>query len=78
VLAWGAGFGALLQITGVTYESNPLEGSAATMVAGQLVFCGLGDTLCPQAQGQICLIERGTFLFSEKTGTVRTTVALAR
>lgn len=62
----GTGFGADLDVAGNTFEAAVLEGSPAINASGEMVFCGLADTLCPAAVGRICLIERGTFLFSEK------------
>ena len=63
----GTGFGATFSVGGSAFDGNPMTGSAQSSVAGRLENCGLGDIVCPNSGGAVCLIERGTFLFSEKT-----------
>ena len=48
------------------FDSNVLDGSPAGTVSAPLVDCGIGDTVCSNVSGAVCLIERGTVLFSEK------------
>jgi len=62
----GTGFGAQLTIAQQNIVSEAFLNSPVGDVSGQLVDCGLGGTTCPNAQGRVCLIERGTFLFVEK------------
>lgn len=51
---------------GASFEVIAMEGSFEGTASGQLVDCGLGDTPCSGASGQICLIQRGDITFAEK------------
>ena len=42
-----------------------MEGSPLASVSGNLVNCGLGDSVC-NANGQVCLISRGSVSFADK------------
>ncbi len=62
----GTGFGAQVTIAQQNIASEAFLNSPTGDVSGQLVDCGLAGTTCANAQGRVCLIERGTFLFVEK------------
>lgn len=62
----GTGFGAQVTIAQQNISSEAFLNSPIADVSGELVDCGLGGTPCENAQGRVCLIERGTFLFVEK------------
>ena len=51
-----------------TYEAEGLDGSpfaTVTSVSG-IVNCGLAGSVCANANGKVCLIQRGTYDFSTK------------
>ncbi len=48
------------------YVAFAMEGSPQASVTGSLVDCGIGDSVCSSAAGQICLIQRGSISFSDK------------
>lgn len=54
-----------LEVDGQTYTSDSFTGTPGGNVTGLLMSCGLGDAVC-EAEGQICLIQRGEINFSEK------------
>jgi len=62
----GTGFGGFTSVADQAFTNSPLVGSAVGDVSGLLADCGLAGELCENVSGRICLIERGTFLFSEK------------
>ena len=51
---------------GTTFDADGLDGSPKAIVTGTLVNCGIGDTACTAAAGQVCLIQRGTIAFADK------------
>lgn len=56
-----------LRVDGTTYSSTNFTGiKRGGSSSGLLVSCGLGDSICNNAQGKVCLIERGEINFSEK------------
>lgn len=62
----GTGFGSFTSVADQAFTNSPLAGSAIGDASGLLADCGLAGTLCTNVADRICLIERGTFLFSEK------------
>mmetsp|Transcript_1064 Transcript_1064/g.2433 ORF Transcript_1064/g.2433 Transcript_1064/m.2433 type:complete len:872 (+) Transcript_1064:90-2705(+) len=48
-------------------DVNAFHYSMHGSVTGRLVDCGLGKSPCEDAEGAICVIERGEILFSDKT-----------
>lgn len=54
-----------LTVGGDAYDAATMEGSPSAEGQGSLMDCGLGDTTC-DAQGQVCLIERGDISFADK------------
>ncbi|MBL4630124.1 MAG: trypsin-like serine protease [Paraglaciecola sp.] len=55
-----------LSVDEVSYETGSFTSGAAGQVMGQLIACGIGDGVCTDATGNVCLIERGEVDFSEK------------
>ena len=62
----GQSFGAELSVNNEAFASNVLQDSGLGNVSAPLVDCGIADTLCTNASGAICLIERGVVLFVDK------------
>ena len=62
----GTGVGASLSVSGESFVTTPLEGSALLPGNGALVDCGLAGSVCANVAGSVCLIQRGQFFFSEK------------
>ncbi|WP_290653016.1 S8 family serine peptidase [Idiomarina sp.] len=50
----------------VSFENLAMEGSAKGTATGSLADCGIGDQVCADANGSVCLIERGAISFAEK------------
>ncbi len=48
------------------YAAEGMEGSPSGTVSGDLVNCGLGESVCTGAAGKVCLISRGNISFSDK------------
>lgn len=66
----GAGFNESATVGTTGYEVVAMELSANGTGSGALVDCGIAGGAgfsCPGASGKVCLIERGTFSFEEKT-----------
>ncbi len=63
----GTGFVESVEVGGQTYGGIAMQGTALGTGTGPLVDCALGDVTCPGEGGHVCLIERGTFTFAEKT-----------
>ena len=63
----GTGFGGTLVVGSMSVANDPLAGSANGSFTGPLVDCGLGETTCEGVEDAVCFIQRGTFLFAEKT-----------
>jgi secreted trypsin-like serine protease len=55
-----------LQVDGVQYSTQAFSEGPAGQASGEIVGCGLGDSVCADAQNKVCLIQRGTINFSEK------------
>ena len=55
-------------VGGAPYEAEGLDGSPfASVTSGSgMVDCGLGGSVCGNAGGKVCLIQRGTYDFSTK------------
>ncbi|MEW5249521.1 S8 family serine peptidase [Microbulbifer sp. 2201CG32-9] len=62
----GSGTDASLTVSGSDVDANGMEGSPLASATGALVDCGLGDTACTAAAGEVCLISRGDISFAEK------------
>jgi secreted trypsin-like serine protease len=55
-----------LQVDGVQFSTQAFSEGPAGQASGEIVACGLGDSVCADAQNKVCLIQRGTINFSEK------------
>ncbi len=78
----GTGFNSLVTQGTTDYEVQGMEYSEVTPPEGitdGLIYCGLGNTgdFPPQVEGNIALIERGDFYFSEKTSNAMAAGAVA-
>ncbi|MEX2961856.1 S8 family serine peptidase [Microbulbifer sp. TYP-18] len=62
----GSGTDASLSVSGNAVAALGMEGSPHGSASGALVDCGLGDTACTAAAGEVCLISRGDISFAEK------------
>lgn len=62
----GTGLSTTFTANGTGYESAAMEGAPQGTVTSSLADCGIGDSACVGASGQICLIERGVISFAEK------------
>ncbi|MDX1444245.1 MAG: S8 family serine peptidase, partial [Gammaproteobacteria bacterium] len=62
----GYGSEANVSVSGMTYGGLAMEGSPAGDVTGTLVDCGLGESACTGAAGNVCLIQRGNVSFADK------------
>lgn len=62
----GSGLSTSLTVAGGDVEASGMDGSPMSSATGSLVDCGLGDTACTAAAGQICLISRGDISFADK------------
>lgn len=62
----GTGEKVELTVAGTGYSAMGMEGTARTEASGALSYCGLGDSTCQDANGKVCLIERGAVSFAEK------------
>jgi subtilisin family serine protease len=63
----GTGQSDTTTIDGTEYNTLSMEGSFLGTASGALVDCGDGSATCTNANGKICLIERGTVSFEEKS-----------
>jgi secreted trypsin-like serine protease len=59
-------FATSLKVDNQSYPSGYFSEGVAGNATGALVNCGLGGTICTNASGKVCLVERGDFNFSEK------------
>lgn len=57
---------AMVTVNGDEYEALPFAGASFAQFSGELVDCELGGSSCTNANGKVCMIERGTHWFSEK------------
>ena len=55
-----------VSVAGTDVDSSGMEGSDLGSASGSLVDCGLGESACTAAAGEICLISRGNVSFAEK------------
>jgi len=55
-----------LIVSNQLYDAQNMQGSPYDEVNGPLADCGIGAAPCPDAVGNICLIERGSYYFWEK------------
>jgi secreted trypsin-like serine protease len=55
-----------LSVNDVIYDTRSLTSGAAGQANGEIVSCGIGDAICTDVMGNVCLIERGEVNFSEK------------
>ena len=59
-----------LSVNDVVYDTRSFSsggpGQAVGQAIGQIISCGIGDVICADATGKVCLIERGDINFSEK------------
>ncbi|WP_078083667.1 S8 family serine peptidase [Microbulbifer mangrovi] len=62
----GMSLATTLIVGGSAIEAAGMEGSPQGDVTGNLVDCGLGESACASASGQVCLISRGNISFAEK------------
>lgn len=60
------GLATSLTVNDVIYETNSFTSGAAGQASSQIINCGIGDAVCADATGNVCLIERGDINFSEK------------
>jgi secreted trypsin-like serine protease len=57
---------ALLEVNNVSYETESFTFGVSGQASGEIITCGIGDTICADATDKVCLIERGDVNFSEK------------
>jgi secreted trypsin-like serine protease len=55
-----------LAIDGISYETEFFTFAVSGEASGEVVNCGIGDIICADATGKVCLIQRGEIDFSEK------------
>jgi hypothetical protein len=56
-----------LSVNNVIYETRSFTSGVGDQAGGELIACGIGDAVCVDATGNVCLIERGIVDFSEKS-----------
>ncbi|WP_226991222.1 trypsin-like serine protease [Paraglaciecola psychrophila] len=56
-----------LSVNNVIYETRSFTSGVGGQVSGEIIACGIGDAVCVDATGNVCLIERGIVDFSEKS-----------
>lgn len=59
-------FATSLSVNNVIFDTRSFTSGAAGQVSAAMVSCGIGDAVCADATGNVCLIERGDVNFSEK------------
>jgi secreted trypsin-like serine protease len=57
---------ASLDVNDVSYETESFTFGVSGQASGEIVTCGIGDAVCADVKGDVCLIERGEVDFSEK------------
>lgn len=62
----GTGFGSDVAVALQSFPSDALSFSATGDVTAALADCGIGDSVCTNVTGLVCLIQRGTVLFADK------------
>jgi secreted trypsin-like serine protease len=55
-----------LSVNDVIYETRSFTSGVGGQASGEIIACGIGDAVCVEATGKVCLIERGDVNFSEK------------
>jgi secreted trypsin-like serine protease len=55
-----------LSVEGIIYETRSFTSGVGGQASGEIINCGIGDTVCAGATDKVCLIERGGVNFSEK------------
>jgi secreted trypsin-like serine protease len=55
-----------LSVNDVIYETRSFTSGASGQASAEMVACGIGDQVCADATGNVCLIERGDVNFSVK------------
>jgi secreted trypsin-like serine protease len=55
-----------LSVNDVIYPTRSFTSGVGGQASGEIISCGIGDTICADATGNVCLIERGDVNFSEK------------
>ena len=55
-----------LSVNNVIYETRSFTSGVGGQASGEIVTCGIGDSVCTDATNKVCLIERGEVNFSEK------------
>ena len=55
-----------LVVNGVNYDTESFTEGATGQASGEIINCGIGNTVCAEATGKVCLIERGDIDFSDK------------
>lgn len=55
-----------LSVNNLAYETRSFTSGAAGQATAPMVSCGIGDAVCADATGKVCLIERGEVDFSLK------------
>jgi secreted trypsin-like serine protease len=55
-----------LSVENTIYETRSFTSGVGGQASGEIINCGIGDTICADAANNVCLIERGQVNFSEK------------
>jgi secreted trypsin-like serine protease len=55
-----------LNVNNVIYETSSFTFGVGGQASGKIIACGIGDAVCADSSGNVCLIERGDVNFSEK------------
>ncbi|AFU98140.1 S8 family serine peptidase [Simiduia agarivorans] len=61
-----AGTETAVTVAGAGVDSLGMDGSPQGTGSGALMDCGLGEAVCSNANGKVCLIERGNIAFADK------------
>ena len=56
----------LLNVNNVIYETKAFTSGVGGQAICEIIACGIGDAVCADSSGNVCLIERGIVNFSEK------------
>lgn len=62
----GTGYSTALSVGSTGYDALAMDGSASGIATGNLVDCGLADSVCTGVTDAICLIQRGGSTFASK------------
>jgi|GEM_PF-1660646 len=55
-----------LDVEGETFETNAFNFGPSGQVSAAMADCGIGDSICNDAENKICVIARGEINFSDK------------